>query len=114
MKQTSSFKEMDEYEEEVKTNMVMKRIGNSRSPFDVEINEEDLKRENDSDSYWKRELDRKRKEMLKENWLDEKSGSSFEVGMVDLEKDEHEHFKPDIHHRQLTNALFQNHSLKRK
>ena len=94
--------------------MVKKRIGKSRSPFDVEINKEDLKRENDSDSYWKRELDRKRKEMLKKNWLDEKSGSSFEVGMVDLEKDEHEHFKPDIHHRQLTNALFQNHSLKWK
>lgn len=70
----------------------MKNMDLSRSPFDIEINEEDLKRENDSDSYRKREIEWKRKEMLRKNRLDEHSNSSIEVGMVDLANDDHEVF----------------------
>ncbi len=51
--------------------------------------------------------------MLKENWLDENDGSSMEIGIVDLDYEEHQVFKPEINNRQL-NALFINHSLKRK
>ncbi len=53
------------------------------SPFDMDICDEDLKQDNDSDSIWKQEIERKWKEMLRKNRLDEHSDTSMEI--VDLE-----------------------------
>jgi len=70
----------------------------------MDICDEDLNQDNDPDTLWKQEIERKWKEMLWKNRLDEHSDTSMELG--DLEIQDHEIFKPDINNRQLTNAMF--------
>lgn len=50
----------------------------------MDICDEDLKQDYDPDTLWKQEIERKWKEMLRKNRLDEHSDTSMELGDLEI------------------------------